>query len=195
MRERCVQAQGRLSTNFARIGGVIHIEFAEDPWTAIAAIAALALVVLLPAPGARAGTDHAVEITDFAFQPGTITITVGDTVTWTNRDPVVHTATSTAGAFDSGELGTGESYRVTFTEPGTFDYLCTPHPSMTGRIVVLAAPTPTAAPAGGAGEDGLPDVAIEPAEPPMHVAVGVFLILAAIALVARRPRSATSPRG
>jgi amicyanin len=161
---------------------------------AIATIAALALVVLLPIPGARAGTDHAIEIADFAFQPGTVTITVGDTVTWTNRDPVVHTATSTAGAFDSGELGTGESYQVTFTEPGTFDYLCTPHPSMTGRIVVLAAPAATAVPSDAAGGEGLPDVALARPEPTLHVAAGAFMILAALALVARRRASATLRR-
>ncbi len=132
----------------------------------------MSLVATMPA---RAAT-HTVEIADFAFAPATLTITVGDTVTWTNQDAVAHTATSTTGVFDSGDLEQGESYSVTFTAPGTYDYLCTPHPSMTGRVVVVAAaatlvpatpvpasatPVPasaTPAPTSGAP---LPDVAME----------------------------------
>ena len=131
----------------------------------LGAALSMSLVATMPA---RAAT-HTVEIADFAFAPATLTITVGDTVTWTNQDAVAHTATSTTGVFDSGDLEQGESYSVTFTAPGTYDYLCTPHPSMTGRVVVVAAaatpvpatPAPassTPAPTSGAP---LPDVAME----------------------------------
>src|SRR5829696_3441850 len=92
-------------------------------------LAALILFVLGSIDMARAAT-HEVAISDFAFSPATLTITAGDTVTWTNSDPVVHTATSTTGAFDSGDLAEGDSFSVTLTTPGTYDYLCTPHPTM-----------------------------------------------------------------
>jgi plastocyanin len=83
--------------------------------------------------------DAAVSMRDFAFSPGTVEIRVGDSVTWTNRDAVEHTATGSNGAFDTGLLGEGESFSVTFVRAGTYRYLCTPHPSMTGTVVVLAA--------------------------------------------------------
>jgi amicyanin len=119
----------------------------------LALVAAAGLLLPHSAP-MRAAMTHEVEIVDFAFSPATVTIAVGDTVTWTNADAVAHTATGAG--FDSGLLEQGESYSVTFTAPGTYDYLCTPHPTMTGRIVVqAAAPAPSAAP--GAA---VPDVAM-----------------------------------
>lgn len=161
--------------------------------TTFAALALIGAALLAAAPARAGGTEHAVEIVDFAFSPATLTITAGDTVTWTNGDAVVHTATSTAGAFDSGDLAMGESYSFTFTEPGTYDYLCTPHPSMTGRIVVLAAaatPAP-ASPAPGAG-GALPDVAMERTEVSFPLVVGIGLVLCAAVLsgVPRRRRRA-----
>ena len=76
------------------------------------------------------------EIEDFAFVPGTITIKVGTTVTWTNKDSVGHTATSDDGVFDSGMLSKGSSYSFTFTTAGTYGYFCKPHPYMVATIVV-----------------------------------------------------------
>jgi plastocyanin len=148
-------------------------------------LAALILFVLGSIEMARAAT-HAVTISDFAFSPATLTITAGDTVTWTNDDPIVHTATSATGAFDSGDLAEGASFSVTFTTPGTYDYVCTPHPTMTGRIVVqaaVAAPSP-------AGGGQVPDVAM-PQEWPANTALLVGLLLvggAGLAVIARRPR-------
>ena len=150
-------------------------------------LAALILFVLGSIELARAAT-HAVTIADFAFSPPTLTITAGDTVTWTNEDQVVHTATSTTGAFDSGDLAQGASFSFTFTTPGTYTYLCTPHPSMTGQIVVVAAaPAPTASTGGGGP---LPDVAM-PAEWPASAVLATGLLLlggAGLAVIARRPR-------
>lgn len=149
-------------------------------------VAVIALVIGLwavTAAPARAAT-HSVAIADFAFAPTTLTIAVGDTVTWTNEDAIEHTATSTNGAFDSGLLAQGESFSFTFTTAGTYDYLCTPHPTMTGRIVVVAAAA-TAAPGGPpAGE--LPDVAMDrdPGNPASLM--GVALLLAAVSLWATR---------
>jgi amicyanin len=146
------------------------------------------------APGASVrGATHQVDIADFAFTPASLTITVGDTVTWTNRDAIEHTATGTTGAFDSGLLAQGESWSMTFATPGTYDYLCTPHPTMTGRLVVVAArpTTPAASPAAGSGTDDLPDVAIAPPPEPRWPATAAGLALLAVAcwLVVRVRRS------
>jgi amicyanin len=147
-----------------------------------------AALLAVPIGPARAAT-HEVTIADFAFAPQELTITAGDTVTWTNEDAMVHTATSVNGAFDSGDLAQGASYSLTFSTPGTFDYLCTPHPSMTGRIVVLAAPTPTAAPSGE-----LPNVALtgDNTGPPLRAIGGVLLVASAL-LVARGRRPQRIP--
>ncbi len=149
-------------------------------------LAALILFVLGSIEMARAAT-HAVTIADFAFSPPMLTITAGDTVTWTNEDAVAHTATSTAGAFDSGDLAQGASFSFTFTTPGTYTYLCTPHPDMTGQIVVVAA-APAATPAGGGGP--IPNVAMPAGwQTSALVATGLLLLGGAgLLVIARRPR-------
>ncbi len=88
------------------------------------------------APPSVSGEGVEVEIEDFAYVPGTITIKVGTTVTWTNKDSVGHTATSDDGVFDSGMLGKDSSYSYTFTTAGTYGYFCKPHPYMVATIVV-----------------------------------------------------------
>lgn len=168
---------------------------ARSAATLIAMIAAVVLVAgSATTSPARAGANNTVQIADFAFSPPTLTIVAGESVTWTNADPVVHTATSTSGAFDSGDLDPGESYSLTFATPGTYDYLCRPHPSMTGRVVVQAAsaptPAPTAAPSGGGS---IPNVAMRPPAPAVSRLAGiVLLILGSLAAgragLRRRPR-------
>ncbi len=104
---------------------------------------ALLLGMLLAGPVHAA--DESVTIADLAFAPGTVTITEGDSVTWTNQDPVGHTATGSD--FDTGPIGTGQSSTITFATAGTFAYVCTIHPQMQGQVVVeAAAPAPTATP-------------------------------------------------
>lgn len=82
-----------------------------------------------------------------AYSPAGLRVPVGTTVTWRNDDSVIHTVTSGTstgtvttpdGVFDSGDLLPGETFSFTFTEPGSFDYFCTPHPWMVGSIVVEA---------------------------------------------------------
>jgi plastocyanin len=77
-----------------------------------------------------------VDITGFAFSPETLTISVGDTVIWTNKDSTTHTATADGGEFDSGNLGNGDTFSYTFTTAGTFTYDCKIHTSMTATIIV-----------------------------------------------------------
>lgn len=81
-----------------------------------------------------------VEIVDFAFVPAVIQVSVGATVTWINRDRAPHTATSTnpSGVFDSGSLAQDERFEFEFTEPGTYEYFCSIHPWMTGKVIVEA---------------------------------------------------------
>ena len=77
-----------------------------------------------------------VRIDNFSFGPQTITVPVGATVTWTNKDDIPHTSVSTDGVFKSKVLDTDEKFSYTFTKAGTYPYYCTIHPKMTGKIVV-----------------------------------------------------------
>jgi plastocyanin len=83
-----------------------------------------------------AGPGEAVSIHDIAYDPTPLQIAVGTTVTWTNNDPVPHTATAIDGSFDTGTIGPGESASVTFTTPGSIAYVCLYHPNMQGTIEV-----------------------------------------------------------
>ena len=78
--------------------------------------------------------ENTVLIQDYKYQPAEITIQSGETVTWINKDSVRHTATGDT--FDSGLFGKDESFQQTFEEAGTFDYICTPHPYMKGKVIV-----------------------------------------------------------
>ena len=81
------------------------------------------------------------KIDNFSFGPQTLTVPVGTTVTWTNRDDIPHTVVANDKSFRSKTLDTDDSYTFTFTTPGSFAYFCSLHPHMTGTIVVEAAAT------------------------------------------------------
>lgn len=89
-----------------------------------------------PAPSASAIPARTVSINNFAFNPGNLSVNVGDTVTWINNDSTNHTVTSSTNAWASRTLTPGQSFTHTFTQPGSFSYTCTIHPSMTGTITV-----------------------------------------------------------
>lgn len=84
------------------------------------------------------GTGSSVAINGFAFNPATLTVSVGTTVTWTNSDSTTHTITSDTGAFDSGNVPVGQTYTHTFGQAGTFSYHCSIHTNMKGTIIVQA---------------------------------------------------------
>ena len=84
--------------------------------------------------GEASGTD--VTIADFAFDPGDLTVSVGDTVTWTNDDDTEHTVTSDDDAFDSGDIAGGDTFEQTFDEAGEFAYHCSIHSQMSGTLTV-----------------------------------------------------------
>ena len=83
--------------------------------------------------------EYTVKIKNFAFQPSTLTIQKGTTVTWVNEDSVAHTVTSDDGKFpSSGDLNKADAYQYQFNTPGSYDYHCSPHPFMKGKINVEA---------------------------------------------------------
>ncbi len=77
-----------------------------------------------------------VKIDNFSFGPVTLTVPVGTTVTWTNRDDIPHTVVSTDGVFKSKVLDTDEKFSFTFSKAGPYPYFCSIHPKMTGKVVV-----------------------------------------------------------
>lgn len=77
-----------------------------------------------------------VKIDNFSFGPAAITLSVGTTVTWINRDDIPHTVVSTDKVFKSKVLDTDEKFSYTFTKAGEYPYFCSIHPKMTGKVVV-----------------------------------------------------------
>ena len=79
-----------------------------------------------------------VQIVNFSFQPATIHVKAGTTVTWIQKDSAPHTVTSTnpAGLFASANLSQGQQFTFTFSKPGVYEYQCTIHPSMQGTVTV-----------------------------------------------------------
>lgn len=83
-----------------------------------------------------------------AYSPNPVEVMVGDSVTWTNDDSQIHTATSGIspanstedsgpdGVFDSGVMTPGASFDFTFEQVGEYNYYCTLHPQMVGKVVV-----------------------------------------------------------
>ena len=112
----------------------------------VCSVIALVAVIAIGLPGGlRSVTAHPlqavaatteVKIDNFSFGPAVLTVPVGTTVTWTNRDDIPHTVVSTDGAFKSKVLDTDEKFSFTFTKAGTFPYFCSIHPKMTGKVVV-----------------------------------------------------------
>ena len=167
----------------------------------LAAAFAFALAPTGAAP-ARAATEHVVDIRDVQFAPRTLTIAVGDTVTWTNSDSMPHTATSEDDAFDSGNMDEGQSFSFTFTEPGTYEYRCDYHSEMTGTIVVEAqadeapasqAPTGNGQAAGASpSTPANPDTALPGTEGGMQLPtllMGLGLLVIGVSLVRLAPRA------
>jgi plastocyanin len=107
---------------------------------ALVLVAATVLLARLPRVSAnvqqQAAATPEVKIDNFSFGPGTLTVSAGTTVTWTNRDDIPHTVVSTEGVFKSKVVDTDEKFSYSFAKPGTFSYFCSIHPKMTGKVVV-----------------------------------------------------------
>lgn len=83
---------------------------------------------------AQPAGNAAVTISGFEFNPGTLTVKTGTSVTWTNQDTAPHTIS--ASSFSSQRLNKGDSYTFKFDKAGTYDYSCGIHPSMKGKVIV-----------------------------------------------------------
>jgi plastocyanin len=106
-----------------------------------------------PAPVARAAA-ATVTIKDFDFAPKSVTVNVGETVTWTNSGPTAHSATASDGSFDTGVFKKGLSRSHTFQKAGTFSYICTPHPNMKGTVTVASTGSTPGGESGSGGSSG-----------------------------------------
>ena len=85
----------------------------------------------------ESGNKYQINIDNFSFTPTTLTVPVGAKVTWTNKDDVPHTIVSNNNAFPhSPALDTDESFSHAFTKAGTYEYYCSVHPKMLGKVVV-----------------------------------------------------------
>jgi plastocyanin len=111
--------------------------------TTIAGAGVVAVGLLLFNPGRVAAGSGApnvvtVEIRNFAFDPATVTVHPGDTVEWKNEDNAPHTATADTPkpGFDSGVVQPGAAWRYDAREKGTYNYICTIHPYMKGKLIV-----------------------------------------------------------
>lgn len=80
--------------------------------------------------------NYNISIQDFKYTPGTLTIPVGSTITFTNNDEVEHTVTEKDGSFDSDLFGNGETKKITFSKAGEYTIYCKPHTFMTAKIIV-----------------------------------------------------------
>jgi plastocyanin len=114
--------------------------FTHAPYTGGLRNAVIPIAVLLAvaATGQARGEQPTVKIDNFTFAPPTLTVPAGTTVMWKNEDDIPHTVTSTTKAFKSQALDTDDNFSFTFTTPGVYEYFCSLHPHMTGKIVVEA---------------------------------------------------------
>jgi plastocyanin len=99
-------------------------------------VVATALVVGANLPAETKANPTMVKMDNFTFTPQTLTVRSGTTVTWVNKDDVPHTVTSTDKKFKSRALDTDERFSFTFSAPGTYNYFCSVHPHMTGKVIV-----------------------------------------------------------
>ena len=87
--------------------------------------------------GGRAlADDQTIKIANFTFDPSTLTVKAGTTVTWVNNDDIPHLVTDKDGKFHSSALDTNDKFSQTLSTAGTVEYFCAIHPKMTGKIVV-----------------------------------------------------------
>jgi plastocyanin len=119
-------------------------------WKITARLAALGLGISIvavttegPSMGetatAAAADPAAVQIDNFHYSPAMLVVAPGTTVTWTNDDDSPHSVREKDGKFKSAALDTDDKFSQTFTAPGEYEYFCSIHPYMTGKIVVKPA--------------------------------------------------------
>ena len=111
-----------------------------------ASLCAAGVITLLyagaPHSPSAAVSPAAIRIDNFAYSPPTLVVAPGTTVTWTNADDDAHTVVEKQGKFKSAALDTDDTFSQTFTAPGEYEYFCSLHPRMIGKIVVQPAGAP-----------------------------------------------------
>lgn len=136
----------------------------------VAAVALVSASLTMPAWAAI----QTVTIQSFAFVPPNVTINVGDSASWLNKDPLEHTATSDTGAFDTGAIAPQGGKTIAFTAAGTYAYHCSFHTFMKGTITVIGsapttAPPPSPTPAPRPTPPPTPPPTLPPTAPPTIV--------------------------
>jgi plastocyanin len=121
-----------LMVAFSGVAAAANAAKAANAPTAAAEPAPQEVAPREPAPLAPAQ----IVISDFMFQPATVTVKAGTSITWVNKDDEPHTVRSDAGLFASGALDTNEKFSFRFDRPGTYRFVCSIHPQMVGIIVV-----------------------------------------------------------
>ena len=108
-------------------------------WVLFVAVFTLSLAVFAMTPAATAENKAVkISIADFQFTPAEITIAPGESVTWINNDGAPHGLEFSDGSSGNDLLLPGASYSRRFDKPGTYEYSCSVHPYMTGRVLVRA---------------------------------------------------------
>jgi len=103
-------------------------------WTAASKVSFVARAAGAQGPEKSQGIE--VKIDNFSFLPQDITVAPGTMVTWVNQDDIPHTVTSTADLFKSKALDTDDKFSFTFDKSGTYEYYCSIHSKMTGKVIV-----------------------------------------------------------
>ena len=157
----------------------------------LGATAVLLAAIVATGATAASAADRTVDMVDLDFEPGSVTIAPGDTVTWRNQGAAPHDATGDG--WSTPLLTAGQSASVTFETAGTYNYICTIHPDMTGRVVVRAAST------GGGGPavtdpptDTVPLAPTTPGTPNTIVPIAILASAVAAFLFAARRFVSTS---
>jgi plastocyanin len=101
-----------------------------------AGLALLAWSGLCSQSVAQTTEPNRIVVKNFMFQPMSLTVKAGSTVTWTNLDEEPHTVVSSSGQFRSNALDTKDSFAFKFDKPGTYSFVCSIHPQMVGTIIV-----------------------------------------------------------
>jgi plastocyanin len=103
----------------------------------IVLIAVFVLIsIILPIGCKSSSSPNTVNIVSSSYDPPSISVTLGTTVTWKNKANITHDVVSDTGIFNSGFIDPGGSYSFTFSTAGTYHYHCTLHPGMTGTVNV-----------------------------------------------------------
>jgi len=113
-------------------------------------------LLMVAMPGAAHAADPTVTmVASAAYEPPDVTTTVGGTVTWINRDTIVHDALDNYGKWRTPLLQPNEQASITFNAPGTYAYRCSLHPGMRATVTVIDdAPATDTVPAASTTADG-----------------------------------------